>query len=118
MGNNTSKNSSSKLKTLKTKKDKDNNITYVDNRIIDNKSINNNQNNNNNKSNSITSMFGGIKDYFMGTNNTNKNINNMNEYQNKYTNHTVFVRLSAPNYYFANQGLQWVEETMIFDEEG
>eukprot|EP00483_Globobulimina_turgida_P007741 UN07756 len=53
----------------------------------------------------------------MGTNKTNEE-DDVNQYHNKYTNTAIFVKLSAPNYYFANQGLQWVEETMMYDEEG
>eukprot|EP00486_Rosalina_sp_Unknown_P005477 CAMPEP_0201568552 /NCGR_PEP_ID=MMETSP0190_2-20130828/9688_1 /ASSEMBLY_ACC=CAM_ASM_000263 /TAXON_ID=37353 /ORGANISM="Rosalina sp." /LENGTH=130 /DNA_ID=CAMNT_0047989791 /DNA_START=78 /DNA_END=473 /DNA_ORIENTATION=- len=64
----------------------------------------------------VKSMFGGIKNYFTGP--TQSELEQLDKYENKYTNRAVFVKLSAPNYYFANQGLQWVQDTKIYDEEG
>merc|ERR1712228_609380 len=72
-----------------------------------------------NDSNSITStaksMFGGVKSYLFGSSKTEQH--EQSEHA-KYRNSAVFVQLSAPNYYFANQGLQWVKDTMYYDEEG
>ena len=49
----------------------------------------------------VKSMFGGIKNYFSGP--KQSEIEQLNQYENRYTNRAVFVKLSAPNYYFANQ---------------
>eukprot|EP01084_Bolivina_argentea_P081701 147922_1 len=84
---------------------------------------NNDDDNNNKSTNSITSaaksMFGGIKSYFTGySKNKMTEIETLNEYQNKFVKTSVFKQLERPNYHFADQGLQWVQETMQYDEEG
>mmetsp|Transcript_58029 Transcript_58029/g.96230 ORF Transcript_58029/g.96230 Transcript_58029/m.96230 type:complete len:116 (-) Transcript_58029:1403-1750(-) len=62
------------------------------------------------------SLLNGIKGYFGGT--QKSEIEELDNAETRFTNKPVFMQLSAPNYHFANQGLQWVEETMYYDEEG
>mmetsp|Transcript_50822 Transcript_50822/g.80968 ORF Transcript_50822/g.80968 Transcript_50822/m.80968 type:complete len:132 (-) Transcript_50822:211-606(-) len=64
----------------------------------------------------VKSVFGGIKSYFTGP--SQSEIEKLDKYENRYTKRAVFVQLAAPNYHFANQGLQWVKDTMQYDEEG
>lgn len=49
----------------------------------------------------VKSMFGGIKNYLTGK--TESEIQKLDKYGSRYASRAVFVKLSAPNYYFANQ---------------
>merc|ERR1711997_39564 len=117
MGNTAAHCSSSKNKNkIHENIERDKNIPT---RIIDSKDQT--QNNNENDENPITSaaksVYGGItgmKNYLFGS---SKSEQHEESQQIKYRNSAVFIRLKAPNYYFANQGLQWVKDPMYFDEE-
>ena len=74
---------------------------HIPKRIIENKPTqNSNQNDNNPITSAAKSMFGGVKNYLFGS---SKSQQHERTTHSKYRNSAVFVQLSAPNYYFANQ---------------
>lgn len=78
---------------------------YDDQEVMPTKGIIDNDNSSKENGGGITSgvksMFGGIKNYFSGP--KQSELEQLNQFENRYTNRAVFVKLSAPNYYFANQ---------------
>eukprot|EP00483_Globobulimina_turgida_P012288 UN12310 len=88
---------------------------------------NNDHHSNQSKQNGFMSnVYNGIKNYFSGNDNYNNekhpNKPTHNSYRYEYAKKrfrgAVFIQLPYAMDQFSNQGLQWVEETMIYDDEG